>query len=308
MRDAGATAAQEVAFTLANAIAYWEAAWRVGSRSMHFARGSPSSSVPSRNFFEEVAKFRAARRLWARVVKERFGVSEPSLAELRFHAQTGGHADGTARRSSTWSGRPSRDVGGAGRDAVAAHEPIDEALGLPDRSRRPGWRCGRNRSSPTRPESPTRWIRWRGPTTSSRSRARWRTRPRTTCARSTRWGGAVRAIEQGFPQREIHEAAYRWQKRVERADAVVVGVNRFRDEERSTPPTQKIDPEAAAGGGRSAGPGRAGSCGLGVCAASLAGVARLARTLCRRSSLRSRRMRRSGVSDRLRVVWVCTAS
>ncbi len=244
MREAGATAVQEVAFTLANAIAYCEAA---------IARGLPFASFGSRlsfflnghsNFFEEVAKFRAARRLWARIVRERFGVRDPELAKLRFHTQTAG--------STLTAQQPEVNVVRTALQALAAvlggtqslhTNSMDEALGLPTE---PAALLALRTQQVIAHETgvadtvdPLAGSYFVESLTDAVEAG-----AREYIARIDAMGGAVAAIERGFQQREIHEAAYRWQKKVESGDAVVVGVNRFTDSEAAKLPVLKVDPSA----------------------------------------------------------------
>ena len=244
MREAGATAVQEVAFTLANAIAYCEAA---------IARGLPFASFGARlsfffnghaNFFEEAAKFRAARRLWARIVKERFGVQDPELGKLRFHTQTAG--------STLTAQQPDVNVVRTTLQALSAvlggtqslhTNSMDEALGLPTehaallalRTQQViAYETGV--SDTVDPLAGSYFVE--SLTDAIEAGAI------EYIAKIDAMGGATRAIERGFQQREIHEAAYRWQKQVETGDAVVVGVNRFTASDAVKPPILKVDASA----------------------------------------------------------------
>jgi len=244
MREAGATAVQEVAFTLANAIAYCEAA---------IARGLPFASFGSRlsfffnghaNFFEEVAKFRAARRLWARIVKERFGVQDPELGKLRFHTQTAG--------STLTAQQPDVNVVRTALQALSAvlggtqslhTNSMDEALGLPtEHAALLALRTQQVIAYETGvadtvdPLAGSYFVE--SLTDAIEAGAI------EYIAKIDAMGGATRAIERGFQQREIHEAAYRWQKQVETGDAVVVGVNRFTSSDSIKPPILKVDASA----------------------------------------------------------------
>jgi len=244
MREAGATAVQEVAFTLSNAIAYCEAA---------IARGLPFASFGGRlsfffnghaNFFEEAAKFRAARRLWARIVRERFGVADPELGKLRFHTQTAG--------STLTAQQPEVNVVRTTLEALAAvlggtqslhTNSMDEALGLPTESAALlALRTQQVIAEETGvadtvdPLAGSYFVE--SLTDAIEAGAK------DYIAKIDAIGGAIRAIERGFQQREIHEAAYRWQKRVESGDAVVVGVNRYTATETVKPPVLNVDPSA----------------------------------------------------------------
>jgi methylmalonyl-CoA mutase N-terminal domain/subunit len=277
MREAGATAAQEVAFTLANAIAYCEAA---------MARGLPFESFGSRlsfflnghsNFFEEVAKFRAARRLWARIVRARFGVQDPELAKLRFHTQTAG--------STLTAQQPEVNVVRTALQALAAvlggtqslhTNSMDEALGLPTESAAllalRTQQVIAHETGVADTVDPLAGSYFVESLTDAVEAA-----ARQYIARIDAIGGAVAAIERGFQQREIHEAAYRWQKRVESGEAVVVGVNRFTDSEAAKPPVQKVDASAERERRERLGALRA-KRDAGAVAGALANVERAART------------------------------
>jgi methylmalonyl-CoA mutase N-terminal domain/subunit len=241
MREAGATAVQEVAFTLANAVAYCEAALArglafetFGGRLSFFFNGHSS-------FFEEAAKFRAARRLWARIVRDRFGVADPELGKLRFHTQTAG--------STLTAQQPEVNVVRTALQALAAvlggtqslhTNSMDEALGLPTA---PAALLALRTQQVIAHE--TGVADTVDPLAGSffveRLTDAIEAGAREYLERIDRMGGAVRSIERGFQQREIHEAAYRWQKRVEAGDAVVVGVNRFTEGEAPRPPVLKVD-------------------------------------------------------------------
>jgi methylmalonyl-CoA mutase, N-terminal domain len=241
MREAGATAVQEVAFTLAHAIAYCEAA---------IARGLPFESFAGRlsfffnahsNLFEEAAKFRAARTLWARIARERFSAPD-ELAKLRFHTQTAG--------STLTAQQPEVNVVRTTLQALSAvlggtqslhTNSMDEALGLPtEAAALLALRTQQVIAHETGvadtvdPLAGSYFVEALTEAVEQGARA--------YLAKIDALGGAVRAIERGFQQREIHEAAYRWQKRVESGDAVVVGVNRFTDSDAEKPRVLRVDP------------------------------------------------------------------
>ncbi len=241
MREAGATAVQEVAFTLSNAIAYCEAAMARGLAFERFAGRLSFFFNAHSNLFEEVAKFRAARRLWARIVRERFGVEDPELQKLRFHTQTAG--------STLTAQQPEVNVVRTALEALAAvlggtqslhTNAMDEALGLPTESAALlalrtqqviAYETGV--ADTVDPLAGSYFVEHLTREIESRARA--------YMERIERMGGAVRAIERGFQQREIHEAAYRWQQRVESGEAVVVGVNRFTGGAEARPPVLRVD-------------------------------------------------------------------
>ncbi|MBZ5641066.1 MAG: methylmalonyl-CoA mutase [Acidobacteriia bacterium] len=241
MREAGSTAVQEVAFTLANALAYCEAAIARGLRFEEFAPRLSFFFNGHSSFFEEVAKFRAARRLWARLVRERFGVRDEELCKLRFHTQTAG--------STLTAQQPEVNVVRTALEALAAvlggtqslhTNSMDEALGLPtERSALLALRTQQviaHETGVADTADPLAGSYFVETLTDAVERG-----AREYLDRIDALGGAVRAIEMGFQQREIHEAAYRWQKRVESGDVVVVGVNRFAEGEAARPPVLRVD-------------------------------------------------------------------
>ncbi len=243
MREAGSTAVQEVAFTLANAIAYCEAAIASGLSFESFGKRLSFFFNGHSDFFEEIAKFRAARRLWASIVRERFGVTDPSLARLRFHTQTAG--------SSLTAQQPEVNVVRTALQAASAvlggtqslhTNSMDEALGLPTA---PAALLALRtqqviayETGVTDTVDPLAGSYYVESLTDSIEEG-----ARDYIRRLDEMGGAVPAIEQGFQQREIHEAAYRRQKAVEAGDEVVVGVNRFTesDENSTRPPVLHVD-------------------------------------------------------------------
>ena len=241
MREAGCTAVQEVAFTLANAVAYCEAAMARGLKFEEFAPRISFFFNGHSDFFEEAAKFRAARRLWARLVRERFGIDDPELCKLRFHTQTAG--------SSLTAQQPEVNVVRTALQALAAvlggtqslhTNSMDEALGLPtERSALLALRTQQviaHETGVADTVDPLAGSYFVEALTDRVERG-----ARDYLDRIDAMGGAVRAIEKGFQQREIHEAAYRWQKRVESGDAVVVGVNRFVEGESARPAALRVD-------------------------------------------------------------------
>ena len=244
MREAGATAVQEVAFTLANAIAYCDAAVAAG---LPFAAFLPRLSFffnGHANFFEEAAKFRAARRLWARIVRERFGVADPELGKLRFHTQTAG--------STLTAQQPEVNVVRTALEALSAvlggtqslhTNAMDEALGLPtEHAALLALRTQQviaHETGVADTVDPLAGSYFVESITDAIEKG-----AADYIAKIDAMGGAVPAIERGFQQREIHEAAYRWQKQVESGDAVVVGVNRFVQSDRVKPSPLKLDPAA----------------------------------------------------------------
>jgi len=241
LREAGATAVQEVGFTLSNALAYLEAAAQRGL--------SVDAVAPQLSFFfaaqsdllEEIAKFRAARRLWAELLEERFHPKDPRSSMLRFHAQTAG-VTLTAQQAEVNAVRVAYQALAAvlgGAQSLHANA-LDEALGLPtEATARIALRTQQvlahesgvaNTVDPAGGAYAVEWL-----TEEITERAR------RVIAEVDRRGGAVSALEKGYPQREIAESAYRLQREVEGGARLVVGVNAFRSEE---PPveTTRIDP------------------------------------------------------------------
>jgi methylmalonyl-CoA mutase N-terminal domain/subunit len=227
MREAGSTAAQEIAFTLANGIAYVEAALDAGLQIDDVAPRLSFFFACHMNFFEEVAKFRAARRIWSRIMTERFAAKDPRSAMLRFHTQTGG-ATLTAQQ-------PENNVVRTAIEALAAvlggtqslhTNAFDEALALPtERSATIALRTQQvigYETGVTNSADPLGGSYFVESLTDELERL-----ATGYLEKVDGMGGAVAAIEQGFYQDEIHEAAYRIQRGIEEGDRVVVGVNRF---------------------------------------------------------------------------------
>ncbi len=244
MREAGSTAVQEVAFTLAHGLCYVEAAL---ARGLDIDRFAPRLSFffnAHNHFLEEVAKFRAARRLWAELVRERFAPRDERSLWLRFHAQTAGSAL-TARQ-------PQNNVVRVALQALAAvcggtqslhTNALDEALGLPtEESARLALRtqqvlaCESGVADVADPLGGAYVVEALTGEIAARARDYIR--------RIEEMGGALAAIEVGFQQREIAEAAYRQQLAVERGAAKVVGVNAYAAEEERPPELLRIDAAA----------------------------------------------------------------
>jgi methylmalonyl-CoA mutase N-terminal domain/subunit len=244
MREAGATAAQELAFTLADAIAYVEAAVARGLDVDDFAGRLSFFFAAWSELFEEVAKFRAARRMWARIMKERFGASNARSMLCRFHVQTAGSSltarsiDNNVVRTTVQA--LAAVLGGAQSLHTNAR---DEALALPtEESARLALRTQQilaYEAGVTETPDPLAGSYYVETLTNELEAA-----ATAYLEEIDVLGGTLAAIEHGFQQRQIQEAAYRVQVEIERGDRVVVGVNRFRDDEgHATPPLQRIDPE-----------------------------------------------------------------
>jgi len=228
MREAGATAVQEVAFTFANGMEYLDRARAAGIDPDAIAPRISFFFAAHNDLFEEAAKFRAARRLWARLVRERYDGSEPSCL-LRFHTQTGG--------STLTAQQPLNNVVRVAVQALAAvlggtqslhTNSYDEALSLPSaEAARLALRTQQILAYETGvpqtidPLGGSYYVETLTDTIEREARA--------LLDEVAGRGGAARAIEAGFFQEQIHRSAYQWQQAVERGEAVVVGVNRFAD-------------------------------------------------------------------------------
>ena len=243
IREAGSTAVQEVAFTLANAVAYVRAAIEAGLAVDEFAPRLSFFFACHMNFFEEVAKFRAARRMWFRIMTERFGAADPRSAMLRFHTQTGG-ATLTAQQ-------PENNVVRTALEALAAilggtqslhTNSFDEALSLPtEHAARIALRTQQviaHESAVADTVDPLG-----GSYFLERLTGEIEERAEEYLDKIEGMGGAVAAIEAGWIQDEIHEAAYRIQQQVESEERVVVGVNRWAEENEEPIELQRIDQE-----------------------------------------------------------------
>jgi methylmalonyl-CoA mutase, N-terminal domain len=245
MREAGATAAQELAFTLADAIAYCEAAVARGLPIDDFAGRLSFFFAAWSELFEEVAKFRAARRMWARIVRDRFGARSERSMVCRFHVQTAGSSltaqsiDNNVVRTTIQA--LSAVLGGAQSLHTNAR---DEALALPtEESARLALRTQQilaHESGITETPDPLAGSYFVETLTSRLEAA-----AQDYLDEIDAMGGTLAAIEGGFQQRQIQESAYRVQQAIEAGEQVVVGVNRFRDDGAPAvaPPIHKIDPD-----------------------------------------------------------------
>jgi len=245
MREAGATAAQEVAFTLADGIAYVQAAVDAGLAVDDFAPRLSFFFACHQHFFEEIAKFRAARRLWARIMRERFGARDERSLALRFHTQTGG-ATLTAQQ-------PENNIVRTALEALSAvlggtqslhTNAFDEALALPtEHSAKLALRTQQVIGYETgiaEVADPLGGSYYVEALTDELERLAV-----AYIDKIDGLGGAVAAIEQGFYQDEIHEAAFRIQQGVETGDRVIVGVNKFVEDDEALPELQRIGEEEA---------------------------------------------------------------
>jgi methylmalonyl-CoA mutase, N-terminal domain len=243
MREAGATAVQELAYTLADAIAYCDAAVARGLDIDDFAGRLSFFFAAWSELFEEVAKFRAARRMWARIVRDRYGSQNPRSQTCRFHVQTAGSSltarsiDNNVVRTTVQA--LAAVLGGA----QSLHtNSRDEALALPTaEAARLALRTQQilaHESGVTETPDPLAGSYYVETLTNELERAAL-----DELAEIERLGGTIAAIDHGYQQHRIQESAYLVQLRIESGDQVVVGVNRFQDETVATPPLQRIDPE-----------------------------------------------------------------
>jgi methylmalonyl-CoA mutase, N-terminal domain len=241
MREAGSTAVQELAFTLANGIAYVEAAIKARLDVDKFAPRLSFFFNAHNNFLEEVAKFRAARRLWAHIMKERFQAKNPRSWMLRFHTQTAG--------STLTAQQPENNIVRTAVQAMAAvlggtqslhTNSYDEALALPtEQAARIALRTQQiiaYESGTPQTIDPLAGSYYIEHLTDEMEK-----RARQYVDKIEALGGMPKAIDRGFVQQEIQNAAYEYQQRVDRGETTVVGVNRFPVEEEKPIPIQHID-------------------------------------------------------------------
>ena len=241
MREAGSTAVQEVAFTLGNGMAYVQAAIDAGLDVDKFAPRLSFFFNAHSNFLEEVAKFRAARRMWARIMREHFGAKNPKSWMLRFHTQTAG--------STLTAQQPENNIVRTAIQALAAvlggtqslhTNSFDEALALPtEQSARIALRTqqiiGYETGVPQTIDPLAGSYYLESLTNEIEQRAA------EYLGKIEVMGGMLKAIERGYVQQEIQNAAYEYQRAVDEGDAVVVGVNRFELEAERPIPIQRID-------------------------------------------------------------------
>ena len=243
IREAGSTAVQEVAFTLANGIAYVEAALAAGLSLDEFAPRLSFFFNAHNNLFEEVAKYRAARRIWSSVMRDRFGASDPRALMLRFHTQTGG--------STLTAQQPENNIVRVTLQALAAAlggtqslhtNGFDEALGLPtERAAKLALRTQQivgYESGVADTVDPLAGSYYVESMTNDVERL-----AREYIETIDEMGGAVAAIEARYMQDEIEAAAYEFARRVDRGEKVVVGVNRFADRDGAPTDVFPIDEE-----------------------------------------------------------------
>jgi methylmalonyl-CoA mutase, N-terminal domain len=241
MREAGSTAAQEIAFTLANGMTYVQAAMDAGLDIDRFAPRLSFFFNAHNNFFEEVAKFRAARRLWAYLMRDRFGAKSPRSWMLRFHTQTAG--------STLTAQQPENNIVRTAIQALSAvlggtqslhTNGYDEALALPtEEAARIALRTQQiiaNESGVAQTIDPFAGSDYVESLTNDLEQ-----QARSYIERIDALGGMLRAIEQGWVQQEIQNAAYEYQRAVDSGEATVVGVNRYTRDVEPPVPIQRID-------------------------------------------------------------------
>ena len=243
IREAGSTAVEEVAFTLADGIAYVEAALKKGLKIDDFAPRVAFFFNCHNEFLEEIAKFRAARRMWAKIMKERFKAKNQKSMMLRFHTQTAG--------SSLTAQQPYNNIVRTTVQALAAvmggtqslhTNSYDEALGLPTEE---------SASIALRTQQIIAYESGAAdsvdPLGGSYLIENWTDRIEAEASKRIEYidslGGMVKAIESGYPQGEIERSAYEYQKRIETEEQVIVGVNKYIEDEKSAVEINKMDPK-----------------------------------------------------------------
>jgi methylmalonyl-CoA mutase, N-terminal domain len=246
IREAGSTAVQEVAFTLANGIAYVEAAIKAGMKVDEFGPRLSFFFNSHSDFLEEVAKYRAARRLWAKIMKERFNAADPRSLMLRFHTQTAG--------CSLTAQQPLNNIMRVAFQAMSAvlggtqslhTNSFDEALALPSElAVQVALRTQQvvayetNVCDTIDPLAGSYYLE--NLTDAVEARAQ------EYIDQIDRMGGAVAAIEKGFIQKEIAASAYKFQREIEKGERIIVGLNRFQTHEEKQTGLLKVDPEVGA--------------------------------------------------------------
>jgi methylmalonyl-CoA mutase N-terminal domain/subunit len=244
IREAGSTAAQELAFTLANGIAYVQAAVDAGLEVDAFARRLSFFFNAHNNFFQEVAKFRAARGLWAEVMRDRFGARDGRSAMLRFHAQTGGSTLTAQQAENNIVRVAVQAFSAVCGGAQSLHtNAFDEALALPtERSATIALRTQQvlaTEAGSTDTADPLAGSYYIEALTDALI-----DQARQLIAEIDRQGGAVAAVESGWVQDQIEQAAFAHHRRVQSGEEVIVGVNRWAADEEELVELQQIDPEA----------------------------------------------------------------
>jgi methylmalonyl-CoA mutase N-terminal domain/subunit len=244
IREAGSTAVQELAFTLADGIAYCQAAVDAGLSPDDFGERLSFFFNAHNDFFQEVAKFRAARRLWARIMRDRFGATNPKAQALRFHAQTGG--------STLTAQQPENNIVRVAIQALSAiaggaqslhTNSFDEALALPsERAATIALRTQQilqHEAGTTATADPLGGSYYIEALTDELE-----ARALELIAHIDEIGGAVAAVEVGWVQGEVDAAAFRWQQEVESGERVIVGVNRYMATDEEPIELYTLDPAA----------------------------------------------------------------
>ncbi len=242
IREAGSTAIQEVAFTLANGIEYIKAALRARLDIDQFAGGLSFFFNAHNDLLEEVAKFRAARRIWAKIMKEKFKAQNPKSMMLRFHTQTGG--------STLTAQQPDNNIVRVTIQTLAAvlggtqslhTNSRDEALGLPtEKAVQVALRTQQivaHESGVTNSIDPLAGSYFVESLTDKIEEAVWQ-----YLDKIEQLGGMVKAIEAGYIQKEIQNAAYKYQQEIEKNERIIVGVNQFTVDDESSPEILRVDP------------------------------------------------------------------
>lgn len=243
IREAGSTAAQELAFTFADAIEYVRAALSVGLKIDEFAPRLSFFFNAHQDFFEEIAKFRAARRIWARIIREKFKAKKPDSLKLRFHTQTAG--------SSLTAQQPEVNLIRTTLEALSAvlggtqslhTNAYDEALALPtEKSAQLALRTQQviaHESGVSATADPLAGSYYVEHLTDRLEEECWE-----YLKKIEKMGGALACVEAGFFQREIQQSAYEYQKQVERGERIVVGLNKFVENDTFTGKILKVDPK-----------------------------------------------------------------
>ncbi|HYL45494.1 MAG TPA: methylmalonyl-CoA mutase family protein [Candidatus Limnocylindrales bacterium] len=243
IREAGSTDVQEVAFTLANGIAYVEAAVAAGLAVDDFAPHLSFFFNAHNELLMQIAKFRAARRLWARIMRERFGARSPQSMMLRFHAQTAG--------SALTAHQPENNLVRVAMQCLAAvlggcqslhANALDEALALP--TEQAALLALRTQQIIAHETGVTNTVDpVAGSYTIEKLTSEIEAAAQDYISKIDALGGTLRAIETGYIQQEIQKSAYEYQQAVDSGEQVVVGVNYFQAEEEHPVPTMRIDPE-----------------------------------------------------------------
>jgi methylmalonyl-CoA mutase N-terminal domain/subunit len=242
IREAGSTAVQEVAFTLANGMAYVDAALQAGLEIDEFAPRLAFFFNAHNHFFEEIAKFRVARRIWAKIMREKYGAQNPKSLQLRFHTQTGG--------STLTAQQPDNNIVRVTVQALSAvmggtqslhTNSRDEALALPtEESARIALRTQQilayesGVADTVDPLAGSYFI--------EQLTDQMEEEIMQYIDKIQTMGGAVEAVEQGYMQREIHQAAYRTQRLIESGEEVVIGMNKFVLENEKQPELLRVNP------------------------------------------------------------------